>query len=229
MHVSVHFFLALLARGIESSRDISLLLAFIALVLLCVVAELQKATGRMFEPLIKIHIGFSLVFVASLTTYAWNSSRVILLVFLGLSIAFWFLKIGQTLYRTVVTGIIKFDIKRPEYCKIPVVDALHINIRLGKELQIHPGQYVYLRVLGLKRCKLSVVQSHPLFICWWRDHEIAILLERQGGLSRLLEPTGESTKLFIEGPYGIKIDLSPYSTMLFCATGVGIAALLPFI
>ena len=99
----------------------------------------------------------------------------------------------------------------------------------------------------------SIFQSHPYFVCWWEEDseestepsgkgtKITLLVEKREGLSKLLRMpestvkgatrTSEKTqtRALIEGPFGQTVNLTSYSMMIFCATGIGIAAVLPFV
>jgi NAD(P)H-flavin reductase len=90
---------------------------------------------------------------------------------------------------------------------------------------------VYLWLPGLG-CR-SIFQRHPIPIAWWEDDErgmakTIILLVKTGPDNTLLSHDSRLTS-FIQGPYGRAIDFASYDRVLMIATGMGIAAQLPYL
>lgn len=115
--------------------------------------------------------------------------------------------------------------------------SVRVHIKSVRPVKIEPGQYVYLRFLGLGW--LAVVQSHPFYIAWQEKDEkgcsvLVIIIERQRGLTRAMyaqestHPAMYPQALVLDGPYGVHLDLTKYRTVLLFATGIGIAGQLPY-
>ena len=119
--------------------------------------------------------------------------------------------------------------------------AAIVSIKMRRGWTIRAGQYVQLCFPGVTR--LSGFETHPFMICWWDqrsdDHPLVLevlVAERKprsftSRFQRLLNDEqgrrGTPT-VFVDGPFGVSADLHQYSTVLLIATGIGIAAQLPY-
>ncbi|KAI9736728.1 MAG: hypothetical protein M1834_000932 [Cirrosporium novae-zelandiae] len=82
------------------------------------------------------------------------------------------------------------------------------------------------------------VDKHPFMITWWtagRNGEatsLSLLLKAQTGLTKKLidysEPE-ESFLVWIDGPYGSPLNVGDYGSVVMFASGIGIAAQMPYI
>ena len=115
---------------------------------------------------------------------------------------------------------------------IPMNNAVKIILsNLGK-FKFHPGQMIYLRIL-----RVSPLQSHPFEISWWQEDEhgyatsVSLLIKTRGGFTKDLLRYAASGELLacIDGPYGNPLDLGGYGCIMMFATGIGIAAHIPYI
>jgi predicted ferric reductase len=111
-------------------------------------------------------------------------------------------------------------------------DAAQVHVKLSRSWKFRAGQYVYLCMPDVSTG--AFLQSHPFSIAWWyKDGEndviVLIVQPRRGFTRQLMGRTETDMKAIIEGPYGGKLSLGSYGTVLLFATGVGIASQLPFI
>jgi predicted ferric reductase len=155
----------------------------------------------------------------------------------------WF---GHILYRNVRFGkplntvsIRAITFKRQYENDIPVLDAVHVHVRLTKPWKPQAGQYVYLCIPGLTLT--SFAQLHPFYVSWWyRDSNgneyIVLLVQRYTGFTKdlLLHMGNEpgykpKLKAVIEGPYGRELALDQYGTVLLFSTGIGITGQLLYV
>lgn len=114
-------------------------------------------------------------------------------------------------------------------------DAVKIVLTNLKPFKPRPGQFVYLRLLDLGR--FTWLENHPFGIIWHegkdgRADSISLLAKARGDFTdKLLRhaTTKHNFLACVEGPYGGTIDLSRYGCVLMFATGIGIAAQVPYI
>lgn len=171
----------------------------------------------------------------ALSLHAWSQSKFIIAICIGIFLLSQALRIAQLVYPLLLAGkATDVKIRSLNYNSIMFVDAAHIKFKLPKRMNLSPGQYVYLRFSGLSLG--SVAQSHPFYICWWNEDDnggmtLEFLVQKRSGLSKLLQPDsgGAPGQVFMEGPFGREANLASRQMIIFCATGVGIAAILPFI
>lgn len=155
-------------------------------------------------------------------------------------------RLGQVLYRNVRYG------KRVNQVSVrtitfndsyerdtPVLDAVHVHVRLSRPWKPEAGQYVYLCIPGVSYT--SFAQLHPFYISWWyRDDEhndyVVFIVQRQRGFTKnlLLQAgngfdDGPMLRAVIEGPYGKELKLDSYSAVLLFATGIGITGQLSYV
>ncbi|KAG0124879.1 hypothetical protein HOY82DRAFT_466533, partial [Tuber indicum] len=110
----------------------------------------------------------------------------------------------------------------------PLVDAIRVTIVVPRPWHFRAGQQVYLRVLGMGIRALW--QSHHFTIAWWDRNRITLLIRPRGGFTRrLLLYADCKLHALVEGPFGVEHDLRSYAGVLMFASGVGIAALVPYI
>jgi predicted ferric reductase len=155
-------------------------------------------------------------------------------------------RFGQVLYRNVRfrkplnrASIRAITFKSPHKRDIPVSDGVHVHVQLSRPWRPEAGQYAYLCIPGVSYT--SFAQLHPFYISWWyRDDQgnsyVVFIVQRQRGFTKnLLLHTGNSfedgsaMRAVIEGPYGKKLKLDSYGTVLLFATGIGIAGQLPYV
>ncbi|KAH8650328.1 hypothetical protein BGZ60DRAFT_389188 [Tricladium varicosporioides] len=234
-----------------SSQHVNLQSTFRAAVtgVLLLLSSLAWVRRRFYEVFQKLH----LILVATLiaTIYLHGASKNIfrvpicyLFAAICLQISIGALRIGGTIYRNIkhrtplsLATIRTITYKRKSGNKtreIPVLDAVHVHIRLARPWTWRAGQWVYLSILGVSRT--SFVQSHPFFVSWWYrdakgDATIVLIVEKMKGFTKDLvsvDPRSEM-RAIVEGPYGRELHLESYGTVLLFATGIGIAGQLPYV
>ncbi|KAL7755842.1 hypothetical protein ACKLNR_014369 [Fusarium oxysporum f. sp. zingiberi] len=86
----------------------------------------------------------------------------------------------------------------------------------------------------------SFAQLHPFYIAWWYhdsgyDYAVIILQKQKGFTDRVFSrrgsdfEEGSAIATLLEGPYGKRLHLDSYGTVLLFATGIGIAGQLPYV
>jgi predicted ferric reductase len=216
---------------------------------LLLLSSLAWVRRRFYEVFQKVHLILAATLIAAI--YLHSASKNIfevpicyLFATICLRISIGALRIGQTIYRNIrhrtplsVAKIRTITYKRQSGNKtreIPVLDAVHVHIRLARPWTWQAGQWVYLSIPGVNRT--SFVQSHPFFVSWWyRDAKggvtIVLIVERRKGFTKDLvsvDPRSEM-RAIVEGPYGRELHLELYGTVLLFATGIGIAGQLPYV
>jgi NAD(P)H-flavin reductase len=112
-----------------------------------------------------------------------------------------------------------------------------IDIRPAQPFTVRPGMIVYIWMPGVSLA--SLFQSHPFTIVWWekkndnrKAESISLLVQVQSRFTRELLNLSHKAFTFItwvDGPYGIPVNLNPYKRVLMIATGIGIAAQISYI
>lgn len=113
-----------------------------------------------------------------------------------------------------------------------VPQATKIDIKVPRPWKIKAGQYIYLTIPAAGFT--SAIQSHPFMIAWWvRNGDgltISLLVKtRRGFTTQLSGLAKRPLTAFIDGPYGIEHKLGEFGTVIMFATGIGIAAHMPYI
>ncbi|MAD85156.1 MAG: hypothetical protein CL912_19520 [Deltaproteobacteria bacterium] len=204
---------------------------------------------RFYEVFQKLHLILAAALIAAI--YLHSASKNIfkvpicyLFAAICLQISIGALRIGRTIYRNIKhrTPLSLATIRTITYKKksgnktreIPVLDAVHVHIRLARPWTWRAGQWVYLSIPGVSRT--SFAQSHPFFVSWWyRDAKgdaiIVLIVEKRNGFTKDLvsvDPRSEM-RAIVEGPCGRELHLESYGTVLLFATGIGIAGQLPYV
>ena len=116
-----------------------------------------------------------------------------------------------------------------------VRDAVRIQINVPRPWKVRAGQYVYIWMPGVSPS--SLLQSHPFMICWW-DHDtegqgsnIYLLIKPKSGFTQNLVRHAGSLALrcWVDGPYGKSVQMEEYGSVLMFASGIGMAAQVPYI
>lgn len=122
-----------------------------------------------------------------------------------------------------------------------------MSVDLPRPRSIRPGQFVYIWAPAVSAW--SFAQSHPLSVAWWnrddpseekeqttkRNHDeiansLTLLIQPMEGFSNhLFSSTENFIRVMVDGPYGVPVPTEQYGTIVLFASGIGIAAQLPFI
>ncbi|PKX91411.1 ferric reductase family protein [Aspergillus novofumigatus IBT 16806] len=109
-----------------------------------------------------------------------------------------------------------------------------VVIPVNRPFTVHAGMTVYIWMPGVS--PFSMFYSHPFTVTWWELNKqgkatsISILVQKKDGFTQsLVDHPGREFLTWIDGPYGERIDLSSYNNVLLVASGIGIAAQIPYI
>ena len=126
-------------------------------------------------------------------------------------------------------------------------EVVQVVVDIRRPWKFGPGQYAYLKIPRVSTA--AVFQSHPFMITWWdksrrrayflvsprKGFSRSLLLHRKGRIEGRRENDNGRFSLrsrlttMIEGPYGQCDDLGSFGTVIMIATGLGIAAQIPYI
>lgn len=157
---------------------------------------------------------------------------------LALFAATLFLQAARIIYRNVVIGR-----KFVQLTVTPAQNNIIAELNIPRPWNFRAGERINLTVpLGM----LSLFQAHPFVITWWENHgegnggSVFLLLRPRSGFTKKLgthiEP-GKQCFALIDGPYGPSSirslgyysQVGDYGHIFMAATGVGIAAHIPYI
>jgi predicted ferric reductase len=189
-----------------------------------------------YELTLKLHQALALLLLGSLYGHIPKGSRMarmLLYVTAGLFCTGTVLQLCRIMYR---------NIPPPSTMRVHKHGgAAIVSIELRRGWKIRAGQYVQLCFPGVTA--LSGFESHPFMICWWdqRSDQHPLVLEVLVAERKARSFTSRFQRLlndeqgrrgaptvFVDGPFGVSADLHKYSTVLLVATGIGIAAQLPY-
>lgn len=113
-------------------------------------------------------------------------------------------------------------------------DSLCVKITVPRPWKVRAGQYVY--IWAPEVSFWSRFESHPFVISWWDDDiqgrgsNIYLFVRPKSGFTRkLVRYEKDELKVWVDGPYGTTIDAADYGSVLMFASGIGIAAQVPYI
>lgn len=113
-------------------------------------------------------------------------------------------------------------------------DSAQIVIPVNRPFTVYAGMTVYIWMPGVSF--LSMFSSHPFMVTWWDVNEqgkatsISLLVQKKDGFTRkLIDHRAKEFLTWIDGPYGERVDLSPYTNILLIASGIGIASQISYI
>ncbi|PVH68072.1 hypothetical protein DL98DRAFT_395368, partial [Cadophora sp. DSE1049] len=215
---------------------------------LLLLSSLAWVRRRFYEVFQKLHLILAATLIAAI--YLHSASKNIfkvpncyLFAAVCLQISIGALRIGWTIYRNIkhrtpsLATIRTITYKKKSGNKtreIPVLDAVHVHVRLARPWKWRAGQWVYLSIPGLSRT--SFAQSHPFFVSWWYrdakgDSFIVLIIEKWKGFTKDIVTVGPRSEMraIVEGPCGRELHLESYGTVLLFATGIGIAGQLPYV
>ncbi|CUS07177.1 unnamed protein product [Tuber aestivum] len=227
---AIHSIVALsFGRPLEHKGvGVSGLVASLALLAMIILSPL-RLYARTYETTVNAHVALSISLLGSLWyhLYALPSPSWLGLIYLNTAIGI--LVIGcllscvHVLYRSYRTGW------HPGVLSIrQLTDAIQITIEVPRPWTFRAGQHIYLRVIGMGIRALW--QSHPFTVAWWDQNRVTLLIRPRGGFTRrLLLYSGCRLHGLVEGPFGTEHDLRPYGAIIMFASGVGIAAQVPYI
>src|SRR6266480_7083902 len=140
------------------------------------------------------------------------------------------LRFGRMIYRNVTHKTLLNEAVIESHA-----DAVIIRIKVSRPWKYQAGQYIW---LCMPEASLtSFFQLHPFMISGWYHEEndkevdevLLLVQERRGFTADLRHIKNCKRKAIIDGPYGNGLHLESYDTVLLFATGIGIAAQLPYV
>ncbi|RTE75977.1 hypothetical protein BHE90_009558 [Fusarium euwallaceae] len=156
-----------------------------------------------------------------------NRTRVFLYGIGGIFLSSFAFQTAVTLYRN------HFWFQSVSLSKNGSFDYIQVQLKLRKPVKVEPGQYINLWVpLG----PISSIQSHPFTVANWSPEaqkELKLFVEVNSGLTKTLRDRVEleltSNIGIFTGPYGRRIPVENYETVILIATGLGVVALTPYL
>ncbi|KAF2458843.1 hypothetical protein BDY21DRAFT_258314, partial [Lineolata rhizophorae] len=219
-----------------------------AIILLSSVASIRR---YIYEAFSKLHLILAAIAVGSIYIHCpskqlWAPPVVYLFTAVCLHILISLVRFFYILYRNIKhkrplnrATMRTLTYKRLHAREIQVSDAIHVHVRLSRPWRPRAGQYIYLCIPGVNYT--SFMQLHPFYVSWWYydadgNHFLVLLVQKRRGFTKdLFSYTSDSLshedgrRALIEGPYGKELDLGSYDTVILFATGIGIAAQLPYV
>lgn len=187
----------------------------------------------LFELFQKTHYAIAIV-----TAYAvWrhlpgksSSSRIYMVVASSIFIVTCSMRYSRLIFRNLRWG--------EPYAKARITQiqgAIRVRITVPRPWKIRPGDFIYIWMPGVSFW--SSFQSHPFMVSWWDQNvdgkgaNIYLLVKPKSGFTqKLLRHSGsEALRVWIDGPYGRTSDIGDYGSVIMFATGIGIAAQVPYI
>lgn len=118
---------------------------------------------------------------------------------------------------------------------ISINDVIRAEIEVTGPWKVKAGDFIYIWMPGVS--PWSSFQSHPFMISWWdedatgRGKRIHLLLKPRSGFTQRLMSHIHTPhlKTWIDGPYGIGVKFESFGRVMMFASGIGIAAQIPFI
>ena len=118
---------------------------------------------------------------------------------------------------------------------VSINDAIRAEIEITRPWKVKAGEYIYICIPGVG--PLSIFQSHPFMITWWdeddegRCERVHLLLKPKAGFTRQLmrHVLSPDLKTWIDGPYGDALKFEDVGRTVMFASGIGIAAQIPYI
>ena len=156
--------------------------------------------------------------------------RLSLFVALAVSAVTTLARLGRILFRNTVWGQ-PYTIASVD----PVRDAIRLQLKVPRPWTIQPGQYIYLWMPSVSFW--SIFQSHAFMISWWDENPdgegyiLYLLVKQRSGFSQKLLRHVDSDRLkaWIDGPYGEELNVADYGDVLMFASGIGVAAQMPYL
>ncbi|CAK7237495.1 hypothetical protein SBRCBS47491_009996, partial [Sporothrix bragantina] len=229
---------------VRQRADVAGIIAAIALFTIAASGVLRQ---RLHELFLILHFvlyvaATASVFVHSRVTTASAYPAICLLVAISLLSATSALRVGLVLYRSVPykqrppnrASVRTVAFKTRNGADIVLSDVVHVHVELARPWRLQAGQYANLWIPGVS--PTSFAQLHPFYVAWWyrkEDKDYAMfIVQTKRGFTRSLAAHRDDTEPMlaaVEGPYGKQLHLDDYGTVLLMATGIGIAAQLPYV
>ncbi|KAG0645010.1 Ferric-chelate reductase 2, partial [Hyphodiscus hymeniophilus] len=203
------------------------------------VLSVRIVRGTLYEWFLNSHLFLAVVVLIALWRHV--ASKKAAELFLRIGISLWTI---ATSVHWVLFAFRNFVLGRPSAMAVvsrisnkdeSLLDPsnmLQVDVTVARPWRVQAGQFVFLSIprLGL----FTGLRGHPFMISWWerdiRGLKISLLVQSRGGFTAELDRhVNQNLLAFIDGPYGVNYDFGEYGTVIMIATGIGIAAHIPFI
>jgi predicted ferric reductase len=117
--------------------------------------------------------------------------------------------------------------ENPSVKDLPMV----IKVELSQQMEVKAGQYVklWMPTLGL----FAWLKTYPCVVTSWspgKQGTLEFLVRGHRGLTRVLrKQLTHSFPAYVIGPHGFSASVSDYESILVVASGIGIAAVIPYL
>ncbi|CRG92811.1 Genome polyprotein [Talaromyces islandicus] len=209
--VLTHFLILLIEKQISIGSGTQLygLLAAVGIGLILIFLILRRPCYELF---IKSHHALAISGAAAF---------IITLVMHGISMLLSNISVHRPLPRTTI---------------IPQKDSVTLKVSNIRPFKVRAGQFFQLRIPGVS--VWSLFQNHPFAVVWWDEDKngcatsLSFLVQvRSGFTAKLLQNASSNAAhlTWVDGPYGVPLDLRGYGCTLMFATGTGIAAQISYV
>ncbi|RAH80885.1 hypothetical protein BO86DRAFT_315251 [Aspergillus japonicus CBS 114.51] len=240
---AIHVSIVARTRTISASNDVQFYGILVGSMMLGL-SFLPLVKKRVYEVFLRTHQGCALVLLYALWRHVQmlqvTETWICLLACTCLAPCSLLIQLARIIYRNFVKGKRRAKLIRIGHGE----DVACIRVSLPRPWQVRAGEHVWLNVPGLGLFYLF--QFHPFTVTWWDEDDtgeicsISLLVQSQAGFTKkLLQSTmaGEIYMAHIDGPYGpatvgpcgLSERMGDYGHIFMVATGIGIAAQLPYI
>ena len=114
-------------------------------------------------------------------------------------------------------------------------DTYYLKIQMPRPWTVRAGQYFF---IWIPFCSFwSLFQSHPFTVAWWDEEpdgsilQVYTIVQAHAGFTRKLIRHTDAQALWtwVDGPYGTAVEIGEYGNVLMFASGIGIAAQVPYV
>ncbi|RDL30195.1 uncharacterized protein BP5553_10473 [Venustampulla echinocandica] len=243
--------------NLHKPGEVAAVVAAPAMMVALAIASISLFWRRFYETFLRVHQALAAVLVIGIGLHIPRGFFKIPAMYLLIACCAWLglrlVRVIAILFRNFWNGGF------PSHAVIwSVPDAVHVHVKVARPWDYRAGQFLYLCLPGVSWMQ-SHPYSVSWWYTDNKGHNVIVLIiSCQRGFSRTLcehssgnlilgttqkkdksprlllatDPGGRPGKellALVEGPYGQGVRLGEYGTVLLCATGIGIAAILPLI
>ncbi|CAG8902310.1 unnamed protein product [Penicillium egyptiacum] len=237
----VHILIITCTQSVTMSNDLHLYGVLSASMLLALMI-LPLVKKRVYEVFLRTHQGCALVMIYTIWRHTHSfpaKSWLYTVIYISTLTITGIMQLARILFRNVALGKGSVQLALQRHG-----DAAQLTLELPRAWKVRAGERLMLGVpcVGL----FYLFQAHPFTIVWWEvnqtDQTILVSLlfrPRNGFTRRLLErvEVNKKCRAWVDGPFGpcsvnplgFSSEVGDYGHLLLIATGIGIAAQLPYI
>lgn len=194
-------------------------------------SSLWLACPWLFDLLSLLHTCLAIVIVVALWLhvpggFVYKPPRLYILLSSTIFVSIKLLRLANTIYMSGTNSLATVLVDRER-------TGVELRIQLARPRDICAGQFIYLCLPGLSTS--SSFRSHPFQVAWtYKDRGeqvLVILVQPRRGFTRklLLADPHYKYRAIIEGPYGYRMRLDQFGTIILFSTNIGVSAQLLFI